>query len=47
MHLANNNAIWQSRLGGAFGFSSIAARAGEQVNIAFLLKDRMAFLKTF
>jgi proteasome component ECM29 len=36
MHLANNNAIWQSRLGGAFGFSSIAARAGEQVNIAFL-----------
>jgi hypothetical protein len=31
MHLANNNAIWQSRLGGAFGFSSIATKAGEQV----------------
>ena len=31
MHLANNNAIWQSRLGGAFGFSSIAAKAGEQL----------------
>ena len=31
MHLANNNAIWQSRLGGAFGFSSIATKAGEQL----------------
>jgi proteasome component ECM29 len=34
MHLANNNAIWQSRLGGAFGFSSIATKAGEQVSIS-------------
>ena len=31
MHLANYNATWNSRRGAAFGFSSIAARAGEQL----------------
>ena len=28
---ANYNATWNSRRGAAFGFSSIAARAGEQL----------------
>jgi len=31
MHLANHNAIWNSRKGAAFGFTSIAAQAGEQL----------------
>ncbi len=31
MHLANYNATWNSRKGAAFGFGSIAARAGEQL----------------
>ncbi len=31
MNLANNNAMWNSRRGAAFGFSSIAAKAGEQM----------------
>ncbi|XP_074640240.1 proteasome adapter and scaffold protein ECM29-like [Tubulanus polymorphus] len=31
MHLANHNAMWNSRKGAAFGFSSIAAQAGEQL----------------
>jgi proteasome component ECM29 len=31
MHLANYNASWNSRKGAAFGFSSIAAKAGEQL----------------
>ena len=31
MHLANYNATWNSRKGAAFGFSTIAARAGDQL----------------
>ncbi|XP_075231899.1 proteasome adapter and scaffold protein ECM29 [Lycorma delicatula] len=31
MHLANHNAAWTSKMGAAFGFSSIAAAAGEQL----------------
>ena len=31
MHLANHNAMWNSKKGAAFGFSSIAAQAGEQL----------------
>jgi len=31
MHLANHNAIWNSKKGAAFGFSSIAKAAGEQL----------------
>jgi len=31
MHLANYNATWNSRKGAAFGFSTIAARAGSQL----------------
>ncbi|CAB3362538.1 Hypothetical predicted protein [Cloeon dipterum] len=31
MHLANHNNAWNSKLGAAFGFSSIMAKAGEQV----------------
>lgn len=29
MHLANHNAIWNSKKGAAFGFSSIAEKCGE------------------
>ncbi|XP_053393707.1 proteasome adapter and scaffold protein ECM29-like [Mercenaria mercenaria] len=31
MHLANHHAMWNSRKGAAFGFSTIAAQAGEQL----------------
>lgn len=31
MHLANHNAIWNSKKGAAFGFSTIASKAGEQI----------------
>ncbi|XP_077980977.1 proteasome adapter and scaffold protein ECM29-like [Glandiceps talaboti] len=31
MHLANHNAMWNSRKGAAFGFSTIMAQAGEQL----------------
>ena len=31
MHLANYNATWNSRKGAAFGFSSIAAAAGDHL----------------
>ncbi|XP_076089191.1 proteasome adapter and scaffold protein ECM29-like isoform X1 [Mytilus galloprovincialis] len=31
MHLANHNAMWNSRKGAAFGFSTIASQAGEQL----------------
>ncbi|XP_022097180.1 proteasome-associated protein ECM29 homolog [Acanthaster planci] len=31
MHLANHNAMWNSRKGAAFGFSSIASYAGDQL----------------
>ena len=31
MHLANYNAMWNSRKGAAFGFGTIAAKAGEQL----------------
>nr|CAH7763652.1 unnamed protein product [Callosobruchus chinensis] len=31
MHLANHNAIWNSKKGAAFGFSSIAERCGEDL----------------
>ncbi|XP_059151870.1 proteasome adapter and scaffold protein ECM29-like [Physella acuta] len=31
MHLANHNATWNTRKGAAFGFSTIAAQAGEQL----------------
>ncbi|KAK3091483.1 hypothetical protein FSP39_020174, partial [Pinctada imbricata] len=31
MHLANHNAMWNSRKGAAFGFGTIAAQAGEQL----------------
>ncbi|XP_046357928.2 proteasome adapter and scaffold protein ECM29-like isoform X1 [Haliotis rufescens] len=31
MHLANHNAMWNSRKGAAFGFTTIAAQAGEQL----------------
>lgn len=31
MHLANHNAMWNSKKGAAFGFSTIAAQAGEQL----------------
>ncbi|XP_041357221.1 proteasome adapter and scaffold protein ECM29-like [Gigantopelta aegis] len=31
MHLANHNAMWNSRRGAAFGFTTIAAQAGEQL----------------
>ncbi|XP_070562742.1 proteasome adapter and scaffold protein ECM29-like isoform X2 [Ptychodera flava] len=31
MHLANHNAMWNSKKGAAFGFSSIMAQAGEQL----------------
>lgn len=32
MHLANHNAIWNSKKGAAFGFSTIAAAAGQQLS---------------
>ncbi|XP_038067101.1 proteasome adapter and scaffold protein ECM29-like [Patiria miniata] len=32
MNLANHNAMWNSRKGAAFGFSSIAAHAGDQLS---------------
>ncbi|XP_063216942.1 proteasome adapter and scaffold protein ECM29 isoform X2 [Bacillus rossius redtenbacheri] len=32
MHLANNNAIWNSKKGAAFGFSSLVAQSGEQLS---------------
>ncbi|XP_034253765.1 proteasome adapter and scaffold protein ECM29 [Thrips palmi] len=32
MHLANHNAVWNSKKGAAFGFSSIAASAGDQLS---------------
>lgn len=31
MNLANHNAIWNSKKGAAFGFSSIAERCGEDL----------------
>ncbi|KAK2167662.1 hypothetical protein LSH36_25g00006 [Paralvinella palmiformis] len=31
MHLANHNAIWNTKKGAAFGFTAIAAQAGEQL----------------
>ncbi|XP_021353886.1 proteasome-associated protein ECM29 homolog [Mizuhopecten yessoensis] len=31
MHLANHNAMWNSKKGAAFGFGTIAAQAGEQL----------------
>nr|CAD7576131.1 unnamed protein product [Timema californicum] len=31
MHLANHNAIWNSKKGAAFGFSTIASKAGQQL----------------
>ena len=31
MHLANYNAMWNSRRGAAFGFGTIASKAGEQL----------------
>jgi proteasome component ECM29 len=31
MHLANYNAMWNSRKGAAFGFGTIAIKAGEQL----------------
>ncbi|KAK5644780.1 hypothetical protein RI129_006080 [Pyrocoelia pectoralis] len=31
MHIANHNAIWNSKKGAAFGFSSIAEKCGEQL----------------
>ena len=31
MHLANYNAMWNSRKGAAFGFGTIASKAGEQL----------------
>ena len=31
MNLANHNAMWNSRRGAAFGFGTIAAKAGEQL----------------
>ncbi|XP_052776475.1 LOW QUALITY PROTEIN: proteasome adapter and scaffold protein ECM29-like [Mya arenaria] len=31
MHLANHHAMWNSRKGAAFGFTTIAAQAGEQL----------------
>ncbi|KAH3831754.1 hypothetical protein DPMN_105024 [Dreissena polymorpha] len=31
MHLANHHALWNSKKGAAFGFSTIAAQAGEQL----------------
>ncbi|KAL5016584.1 hypothetical protein ScPMuIL_006173 [Solemya velum] len=31
MHLANHNAMWNSKKGAAFGFTTIAAQAGEQL----------------
>ena len=31
MHLANYNAMWNSRKGAAFGFGTIATKAGEQL----------------
>lgn len=31
MHLANHNAIWNSKKGAAFGFSSIAEKCGDQL----------------
>ncbi|RZF49156.1 hypothetical protein LSTR_LSTR008442 [Laodelphax striatellus] len=31
MHLANHNATWTSKMGAAFGFSTIAAAAGKQL----------------
>ncbi|CAH1974017.1 unnamed protein product [Acanthoscelides obtectus] len=33
MHLANHNAIWNSKKGAAFGFSSIAERCGEDLKV--------------
>lgn len=33
MHLANHNAIWNSKKGAAFGFSSIAERCGEALKV--------------
>nr|CAD7460685.1 unnamed protein product [Timema tahoe] len=32
MHLANHNAIWNSKKGAAFGFSTIASKAGQQLS---------------
>ncbi|XP_064625293.1 proteasome adapter and scaffold protein ECM29-like isoform X2 [Lineus longissimus] len=32
MHLANHNAVWNSKKGAAYGFSTIAAQAGEQLS---------------
>ena len=32
MHLANYNATWNSKKGAAFGFSSIAEKAGDQLS---------------
>lgn len=32
MHLANHNAIWNSKKGAAFGFHTIALQANEQIN---------------
>lgn len=31
MHLANHNAIWNSKKGAAFGFSSLAQKCGEHL----------------
>lgn len=31
MHLANHNAIWNSKKGAAFGFSTIAENCGEHL----------------
>ena len=31
MHLANYNATWNSKKGAAFGFSTIASKAGDQL----------------
>lgn len=31
MHLANHNAIWNSKKGAAFGFQSIAEKSGEHL----------------
>ena len=31
MNLANHNAVWNSKRGAAFGFGTIAAQAGEQL----------------
>lgn len=31
MHLANHNAMWNSKKGAAFGFSTIAKKCGEEL----------------